>query len=323
MILNQHTFKLYFSYNDTSKCGNGGCYLLITYYNKNYDKKNNNNIIGYEYTILSRIWDYIEYSSQIVNIPFNEYILGTFDKGSITHHYYSIFIPNGTERIIIQFEGNYLDGFIAEGIVKINTIKELDGIFKLDIINNQHFFNLKKDDFNNKYISLAFRSKNYFEDIFSFYYFRIFYLKANETLFYPVDSNLGNLCLPEKNNETDKYYCDLILNNNYNELSSNFAIAGTNQIEYFKIFYAPIYKNGNNEEIKYDSKEFKYIFSDITESNKISHIFFRFEFSEGGIKNIVSAFADKSSDNCPQIYSGQMYLLYDIVPPNFILKNNI
>ena len=31
LILNQHTFKLYFSYNDTSKCGNGGCYLLITY----------------------------------------------------------------------------------------------------------------------------------------------------------------------------------------------------------------------------------------------------------------------------------------------------
>ena len=25
LILNQHTFKLYFSYNDTSKCGNGGC----------------------------------------------------------------------------------------------------------------------------------------------------------------------------------------------------------------------------------------------------------------------------------------------------------
>ena len=312
LILNQHTFKLYFSYNDTSKCGNGGCYLLITYYNKNYDEENNNNIIGYEYTILSRIWDYIEYSSQIVNIPFNEYILGTFDKGSITHHYYSIFIPNGTERIIIQYEGNYLDGFIAEGIVKINTIKDLDGIFKLDIINNQHFFNLKKDDFNNKYISLAFRSKNYFEDIFSFYYFRIFYLKANETLFYPVDSNLGNLCLPEKNNETDKYYCDLILNNNYNELSSNFSIAGTNQIEYFKIFYAPIYKNENKEEIKYDYKEFKYIFSNKNESKKISHIFFRFEFSEGGIKNIVSAFADKSGDNCPQIYSGKMYLLYNI-----------
>ena len=188
--------------------------------------------------------------------------------------------------------------------------------YNLDIINNQHFFNLTKDDLgfdlNNKYISLAFRSKNYFEDIFSFYYFRIFYLKANETLFYPVDSNLGNLCFPEKNNETDKYYCYLILNNNYNELSSNFSIAGTNQIEYFKIFYAPIYKNGNNEEIKYDYKEFKYIFSNKNESNKISHIFFRFEFSEGGIKNIVSAFADKSSDNCPQIYSGQMYLLYDM-----------
>ena len=48
-------------------------------------------------------------------------------------------------------------------------------------------------------ISLSFRSKNYFEKIFSFYYFRISTLKENdEYLIYPFDSNVGNNCAPEK-----------------------------------------------------------------------------------------------------------------------------
>ena len=170
---NPHTAKLYFNYKNTSKCENG-CYLFITYYK---DINQTNALMGYEYTILARIWDYYEYSPQIINIPFNEYILGSFDDGSITHHYYSIFIPKDTEKIIIQIESNYLDAFIGEGIVKLNTIKKLEEIKNLDIYRNQEVFVLTKEnmnfDFKGKYISLALRSKNYFEEIFSFYYDKI------------------------------------------------------------------------------------------------------------------------------------------------------
>ena len=97
---------------------------LISYYKEKYDSsKENPNLVGYEYTIFSRIWDYLEDSPQIINIPFNEYVFGSFDRGSITHHYYSIFIPNDTDKIVIQLEANYIDCFIGEGIVKLNTLK--------------------------------------------------------------------------------------------------------------------------------------------------------------------------------------------------------
>ena len=47
---NEHTLKLDFTYKNTSIC-NKVSYLLITY---------DNNIIEYEYTIHTRIWDYLE-----------------------------------------------------------------------------------------------------------------------------------------------------------------------------------------------------------------------------------------------------------------------
>ena len=309
---NEHTFRLAFNHKDTLKCENG-CYLLLTYYKENYDKSD---IIvrGYEYTILSRIWDYMEFSPQIINIPFNEYILGSFYKGSINHHYYSIFIPNNTEKIIIQLEGNYLDCFIGEGIVKLNTLEEIEEIKNLNIINNQYVIELTKEDFefefSNNYISLAFRSKNYFEDIFPFYYFRILYLKEKEILYYPIDSNFGNLCSPIY--ENGKYYCYLLLNNNYNELSSSFAIAGANQIEYFKIYYAVVLKDKNESELKYKSEEFKYIYHNDSNNKNFDYFIFKFEYSEFGFKNILTAFNDKSTDVYPQIYSAQMYYLFNI-----------
>ena len=37
---------------------------------------------------------------------------------------------------------------------------------------------------------------------------------------------------------------------------------------------------------------------------------FRFEFSEGGIKNTISGFSIKESDDFPQIYSARMYFIY-------------
>ena len=267
-----------------------------------------------------------------MNIPFNEYLFGSFYKGSITHHYYSIFVPNDTNKIIIQLEGNYLDGFIGEGITKLNTIKELDQIINLNIINETNVIELTKDnlnfDFRNRYISLAFRSKNFFEDIFSFYNFRILYLKKDEELYYPLDSNFGNLCLAKKvpsNKEpsNNKYYCNFILSNNYNELSSYFSITGANQVEYFRIRYAPIYKDNNNTNINFEYKEFKYIFNMSNMSHMISHFIFRFEYDEPGIKNILSTFNDKSTDFFLQIYSSQIFYLYNITKVcHYYLKHN-
>ena len=80
----QHILRLNYSSDDTKICEND-CYMLITYYKE--IPEGFSNLIGYEYTILSRVWDYMEYSSQIVNIPFNEYLFGIFYPGSITHHY--------------------------------------------------------------------------------------------------------------------------------------------------------------------------------------------------------------------------------------------
>ena len=37
----------------------------------------------------------------------------------------------------------------------------------------------------------------------------------------PIDSNLGNLCLPKENKIKGNYYCYLILKNNYNEFNNN------------------------------------------------------------------------------------------------------
>ena len=57
-----------------------------------------------------------------------------------------------------------------------------------------------------------------YEKFFSFYYFRVLYTKKNEIKYMPIDSNLGNLCLPKENKIKGNYYCYLILKNNYKEL---------------------------------------------------------------------------------------------------------
>ena len=81
---NPHSLKLKYNYEDTLKCEKG-CYILITYEQKK--SEGDYPIIGYEFTILSRSWNYSDYISQIVEIPFNEYLLGSFENDSITHHY--------------------------------------------------------------------------------------------------------------------------------------------------------------------------------------------------------------------------------------------
>ena len=204
---NEHTQKLRFNSEHTKDCKKG-CYLILAYYNENYNKERP--IIGYEYTLLSRIWDIDDYIPQIINIPFNEHIFGTFEENSFINHYYTIKIPKEIDEIIIQIESNYIEGFIGEGKKKLITFKNTEN--NLNLANKEMIITFDKNsqkDFIGKEISLAFRAKNFFEDTFSFYHFRILILKENDTnLIYPLDTNIENICLPEKDkNKENSYYC--------------------------------------------------------------------------------------------------------------------
>ena len=112
LFFNEYTLRLKYTFLDTKDCQDG-CYLLISYYHKKYTNITAN--IGYEFTLLVRTWDNIDSSPQIINIPSNEFIFGYFEEESINNHYYSIFIPDNIDEIIIQIQGNYLDGFIGAG----------------------------------------------------------------------------------------------------------------------------------------------------------------------------------------------------------------
>jgi len=328
----QNSLQLNYDYKDTLKCFEG-CYILITYEQikcEGYYPK-----IGYEFTLLSRSWNYSDYIPQIVDIPFNEYILGTFEKDSITHHYYSISIPTDAEKIIIQLEGNYIDVFYGEGRKRINTMKPSKDDHNLEIIDNQNLITLEKDKIKSKnnIISFAFRPKDYFADIFSFYYFRILYLKKDESLFFPIDSTLGNLCLPEYDDKTKLSYCRLIFENKYNELSINFSVSSYGQNEFFKIYVTKIHKNGTAEE---ELKELFYIYenpyyisntSDYSYynnfTNDIDYIYFIFEFQNSELKSIISALHDSIKNYYPQIYSPQMFYIIAFNKTCFYrVKNN-
>ena len=302
---NPHGLQLNFSNENTSHCFNG-CYLLITYeQQRSYDEVT---LIGYEYTILLRTWNYTDYVSQIVDIPFNEYIIGSFHKGSINYHFYSISIPEDIESLVIQIEGNYIDGFYWEGRKKINTEKITGKTAKLGIISNRNLLtlNISLLNYTKNAMSFAFRAKDTFTDIFSFYYFRIIYLRKDEQIFYPIDSQFGNLCLPEFEETKNRYYCNLILSNNknYNALSRRFCISSSNQNEYFTVNATKVYTNGS---IFSEINNFLYI--SYNNSKDLDHYLFRLEFSNKELKNIITCFYDNVSEINPPIYSSQMFYL--------------
>ena len=77
LLYEQYYLKLKYSYLDTFKCYKG-CYLLITY--EQSTSEGSFPLVGYEFTILSRSWNYTNYISQIIDIPFNEFIIGVLTK---------------------------------------------------------------------------------------------------------------------------------------------------------------------------------------------------------------------------------------------------
>jgi len=102
-------------------------------------------------------------------------------------------------------------------------------LFQLN--NNRNVTILYKKNINGTTdLSLLFFSLDFFDQIFSYYYFRVLFIKNDENSKYlPIDSNLGNLCLPDFDSTTNLSYCYLILKNKYNELNSTkFAISTEN-----------------------------------------------------------------------------------------------
>ena len=311
---NPHTFKLSFKSYQTEQCENG-CYLFITFY---HFSDGNTPTVGFEYTLLARIWDEEEISPQIINIPFNEYIFGYFEKDSINHHYYCFYIPNDTDSIIIQYEGKSIEGFIGYGKRKLNTLRKLNNTHNLNLTENKMIRQYSKNELNElkiyNYISFTFRIKYYFTNQFSIYYFRILLLKKGENnIIYPLDSNIGNFCSPKR--EKDQYYCYFLLKNYYNDFSLNYYISTSNNdkltYNYFKVINGEII--GKNVE--------KYVSQKKYDNDNAS--LFKFIFENEKIVNILSTLFIKKQIIYPQIYSLQMFHLRDNKILSFNMNQNL
>jgi hypothetical protein len=98
-------------------------------------------------------------------------------------------------------------------------------------------------------------------------------------------------------------------------------ISGSNQIEQLGV-YPSIYFN-NNSIVEENYTEFKYLYlKNKSRYANISQIIFKFEFHREGLKNIISGFSTKQSEDFPQIYAARMYFLYNSnLFLNFSLKN--
>ena len=320
----KHCSKLSFYFNETNKCQKG-CYLLITYFQESFN--NNLTEIGYEFTLTARVWDGIDLSPQIINIPFNEYIFGYIEKESITHHYYSLLIPKEVKKIFIQINSDHIDGFIGEGKRKLITSKAMDGINNLNLTNNKTIitYELKHSNNNNDYISFAFRSKDYFLDILSFYYFRIIYMKndGNDNLILPLDSNVGNLCRPKPEGNNGLYYCYFILFNKYNEFSHKYSVSTSSKSENVNIYSIFKYQNGTMSKTFNNKSYFKFDKNEPFYNKNYIFVLFKFEFQNNEIKNILSSFNEEDQEINLQIYSSQIFHLFTINKTmNFSLNNN-
>ena len=176
------------------------------------------------------------------------------------------------------------------------------------------------DTTNEKDLSFLFISKDFFDNIFSYYYFRVLFLKKDEEIKYlPIDSNLGNLCIPERTSDIDPYYCYLILKNNYDELNNiKFAVSSVNQNEFVEINVT--INNGTSEIEK--NASFVYLYDNNEITNNVKYILFKFGFQDNETKTIISSFCDRIETIYPHVYSGQMYYLENFTKiNNFKMEN--
>ena len=317
----QHYLQLKFNRSKTSKCKNG-CYLLITY--EQIKSEGKFPLVGYEFTILSRTWNQSDYISTIIDIPYNEYIISCFGKESSREHYYSIYVPNDTEEIKIQLEGDFFEVFYEEGRQKVNTLRRETKKFEKKDYQMVMILPLDYLDFNStkRILSFTFKPLEYYTNIIASYYFRVLYKKLDiEDEYLPMDSNFNNLCIPQY--DLEYYSCNLILKNNYYESQMNFSISSTNQNEYVKIYITGIFKNKSSLFIAEDY--FNYIYVYDKNHSDIEYFKIKFEFKNNDIKSIISSFCDRVYETYPQIYSTQMFFInnftkiYHFKPKNRLL----
>ena len=298
--------KLSFSYKKTDSCVQG-CYILISYFHNDFETKKE--IIGYEFTLLSRIWNKEDFSdTNIVNIPEKEYIFGYFEESSVNQHYYSIFISEETDTVLVELNGNYIRFFYGEGKRKLNTYNpNIDTTEELTLKGEMNVKPIKGKPFKNKYISFAIRSKDFFKDIPSYYYFRIFQLKKNENLIIPMDSDIGNLCSPKDND------CFILLSNYYNEFS-NYSTLYPFSSNFEKIIFS--YNSYKNKTLDISNAALNNLCININETNQINiqenildFILLKYSFilSDDDIHTFFSYFYDETNEIYPQVYSPQIF----------------
>ena len=95
----------------------------------------------------------------------------------------------------MQIEGKGFEAFYEKGRKKINTNSEETN--RINLNQSQSILSLDIPEIEDS-LSFAFRPEDY-NKIFSYYYFRLIYIRKNETKYLNMDSNLGNLCMPEIN----------------------------------------------------------------------------------------------------------------------------
>ena len=321
----EYEMKLSFNSSQTSKCEEG-CYLLITYFSKSLYSKNTTYIKGGEYTLLVRIWDEEEYNPQIINIPLNEYIFGTFSNDTIYYHYYSVFIPDKTNNVIIEIQKNTqligdIDFFSKKGIVKINHDKYTENTICLNnYIQEDNYdkilINLSElIDFNNfeeKYVSFKFI--NIID--FSSYYFRILQKKPEDNfMIYPLNINRPNLCNATSINEDNgKYSCFFLIHNEYSEIGDEFIVYGyghkkVQHISWllFENDYNSIDFNNINNLNNFSSDD-SYLNINTTNLVKPNFILIKLESTEPEILTIITNYYLKLINTYSiQIYSYKMF----------------
>ena len=326
---NQYSSKITFN-SDVTKICKEGCYLLITYFSPYFNKTKNKEILGTEFTLITRIFEQEEeFRSQIVNIPSNEYIFGSFESSSVKIHYYSFYIPNNTKSIQLEININYIGVFIKKGIKKMNIINVSPLEFKyfgnfIYTLEPKYF---ELESFEDEYITFAF--SNYLQIDKSHYYFRILLNNTsnNSDLIYPLDTNKANFCKTTKKEDTNIYSCFFFIDNLYKDLSNNLIIyayghqkvnytawiADKNEGDYYSITLDSLnYKNITSEDSNI------YFKIDKNQYNDYSFILINFESTEEEDLTILLNFYDNITFFPPlQIYSYQFIYLYDNETLNF------
>ena len=321
---NEYSQKIIFDSSNTNICADG-CYLLITYFSNYINEIDNKKILGTEFTLLGRIFEQEEeFRTQIVNIPLNEYIFGSFESSSIKIHYYSLYIPE-KGNILLEINLNFIGIYIKKGINRIN-INSLHYLTKNYYGNNIYNITPKEcglDSFENEYITIALTT--YLPINNSHYYFRILQKNSKNThLIYPLDTNKANTCNTTLINGI--YSCFFLVDNIYKDLYNDLIIYayGYDYVNYTAWFIEE-YENEiysiNLENLNYKSKGYDNIYLKIDKNiyvNKTKYILINIHSDKEETLTVLSNFYDnKTFFPTIQIYSYQLIYLYDNENLNF------